>query len=373
VDTVLRWPSGLEWLAVIPMLSALVFVHELGHFLLAVLMRVRVEEFGFGYPPRMLVLLERKGVKYTLNWLPFGGFVRMAGEERGFDDPGSLSSKKPWQRFLVFAAGPVMNFCFAVVIYISLFIGGIPEPKGPVLVEAVTPGSPAAVVGIRPGDVVLSIGGESVRSLADVQGATSKHLGQGAAVEIERQGERLTLQLVPRRPEETPPNEGAMGVTITLAQVESMSTRQVGLGRSILLGVQRAVFLIGAMAQGLGQMVISLVSPSVPAPEGGVSGPVGIARLTGQVVRSGWLPFLDLTAFLSLNFALLNILPLPALDGGRLAFVVAEWLRRGKRMPPEREALVHLIGMAALVAFMLVVTYLDVTRWLQGRSVLPGG
>ena len=370
---VLRWPSGLEWLAVIPMLSVLVFTHELGHFLAALWMKVRIEEFGFGYPPRMLVLFERKGVKYTLNWLPFGGFVRLAGEESSFDDPGSLTTKKPWQRFLVFAAGPFMNFVLAVAIYIGLFIGGIPEGRGPIVVEGIAPGSPAAAAGVQVGDVLLRIGNVPIRSFAEVQQATAAHLGEVTEIEVKRGEQNLTLRLVPRRPEETPANEGAMGITITLAQVEDVALRKVGIGHSIVLGLQRALMLIGAMAQGLSQFVISLVSSSVPAPEGGVSGPVGIARLTGEVVRGGWLPFLDLTGFLSLNFALLNILPLPALDGGHIAFVIAEWLRRGKRVPPEREALVHLIGMAALVGLMLVITYLDLVRWLQGGSVLPGG
>lgn len=373
MDTLLRWPSGLEWLAVIPMLSVLVFVHELGHFLAALWMKVRVEEFGFGYPPRMLLLFERRGVKYTINWLPFGGFVRLAGEERGFDDPNSITNKKPWQRFIVFSAGAFMNFVLAIVLYIVLFSSGIPELRGPVVVEAVAPQSPAAVAGIEPGDIMLSIGERPVRSFGDVQEATNSRLGEVTVVEVERDGETLSLTLVPREPAETPPGEGAMGVTISLAEVEDTVLRRVGFGESVLLGVQRAFFLVGAMAQGIGQMVLGLVSPSVPAPEGGVAGPIGIARLTGEVVRSGWLPFIDLTAFLSVNFALLNILPLPALDGGRLVFVVLEWVRRGKRVPPEREAVVHLVGMMLLIAFMLVVSYLDVTRWLRGDSLIPGG
>jgi len=127
------------------------------------------------------------------------------------------------------------------------------------------------------------------------------------------------------------------------------------------------------MAEGLGQVVIGALSPAVPVPEGGVTGPIGIARLTGEVMRTGWLPFIDFTGFLSVNFALLNILPLPALDGGHLVFVLLEWIRRGKRIPPEREALVHLVGMVVLMGFVVVVSYLDIVRWLEGASVLPGG
>ena len=355
------------------MLSLLVFTHELGHFLAALWMRVRVEEFGIGYPPRLVQLFERRGVKYTLNWLPFGGFVRMAGEERGFDDPGSLTAKKPWQRLIVFSAGPIMNLILAVLIYVLLFGAGVQEAVGPVLVQSVAQGSPAAVAGILPGDTLLVIGDMSVRSFTDVQEATGRHLGEATTVELDRAGQTVSVVLVPRRADETPANEGAMGITISLAEIESVVNRPVSLGQAIVLAVQRTFLLVGAMAEGLGQLVISVFSPSVPAPEGGLAGPIGIAQLTAEVVRSGWQPFLDLTAFLSVNFTLLNFLPLPALDGGRIAFALLEWVRRGKRVRPEREALVHLLGMAALILFMLVVSYLDVVRLLQGGSLVPGG
>ncbi|MHB0875698.1 MAG: M50 family metallopeptidase [Anaerolineae bacterium] len=355
------------------MLSLLIFSHELGHFLAALWMKVRVEEFGFGYPPRMVQLFERKGVKYTLNWLPFGGFVRMAGEERGFDDPGSLTAKKPWQRLIVFSAGPLMNLALAIAIYILLFGSGVQEAIGPVVVQSVAPQSPAAVAGIQEGDTLLSIGGTAVRSFTEVQDATNRHLGDATTVEVDRGGQTLSVVLVPRNRNETPANEGAMGITISLSEIESVVNRPVGIGEAIKLAVQRTFLLMGAMAEGLGQLVLSVFSPSVPAPEGGVAGPIGIAQLTGEVVRSGWQPFLDLTAFLSVNFALLNFLPLPALDGGRLAFALLEWIRRGKRVRPEREALVHLVGMALLILFMLVVSYMDVVRLLQGGSLVPGG
>ncbi|NPV07699.1 MAG: site-2 protease family protein [Anaerolineae bacterium] len=373
MDALLRWPSGLEWLAVIPLLSILVFAHELGHFLAALWMKVRVEEFGFGYPPRMLVLFERNGVKYTLNWLPFGGFVRMAGEERGFEDPGSLAAKAPWQRFIVFAAGPTMNVLLAVLIYIGVFAGGIPEPVGPVVIQEVAAGSPAAQAGLQAGDVLTHIGGAAVRSFTDVQDSTAAHLGEPVEITVLRDQVPLTITLVPRRPEDTPEGQGAMGVTISLQEVEDVVYRRTGPIRTIWLGIQRALFLVGAMMEGLGRLILSLFTTSVPAPEGGISGPVGIARLAGEVARGGWLPFLDLTGFLSLNFALINVLPLPALDGGHIAFVLLEWVRRGKRVPPEKEALVHLAGMVILIGLMLVVSYLDVVRWIQGESVLPGG
>jgi regulator of sigma E protease len=211
-----------------------------------------------------------------------------------------------------------------------------------------------------------------VRSFAAVSEATHRNVGAATSVEVERAGARLSVVLVPRPPRDTPVNEGAMGITIGLAAVESVTTVPVSFGRAALMGVQHAFLLVGAMAQGLGQLVLSAVSPAVAAPEGGVAGPIGIAQLTGEVVRSGWQPFLDLTGFLSLNFALLNFLPLPALDGGRIAFALLEIVRRGRRVRPEREAVVHLAGMAALILLMLVISYFDVVRLLQGRSLLPG-
>ncbi|MGI6209260.1 MAG: M50 family metallopeptidase [Anaerolineae bacterium] len=373
MDALLRWPSGLEWLAVIPMLSLLVFGHELGHFVAALLMGVRVEEFGFGYPPRALVLFEHRGVKYTLNWLPFGGFVRMAGEEQGFNDPGSLAAKPPWKRFVVFAAGPTMNALLAVLLYIGIFSAGIPEASGPILIDQVAPGSPAAEVGLQSGDILTRIGDTPVRSFADVQHATAAHIGEPVEVTVSRGEEEFTTTLVPRRPEETPPDQGAMGITISIEEVEEIVYRRVGPLQTISLGFQRALSLVVAMVEGLTQLVLSVFTPSVPAPEGGVAGPVGIARLAGEVARGGWLPFLDLTGFLSLNFALINFLPLPALDGGHIVFVILEWVRRGKRVPPEKEALVHLAGMVILIGLMLVISYLDVVRWIQGEAILPGG
>lgn len=369
----LVWPSGLEWLAVVPLLSVLVFVHELGHFLAAILMRVRVEEFGFGYPPRALTLFERNGIKYTLNWLPFGGFVRMAGEETGFDDPGSLSGKAPWQRFLVFAAGPILNVVLAILIYTGIFAAGVPEYAGAVVVTGVAPGSPAEIAGLRPGDTVVQIGDRTISSFDDVEAATAADRGLETTVTAEREGATLSVQLVPRLPEDTPEDQGALGITISYGEPYSVVYHRASLPEAFSLGCQRVLFLFSAMVEGLGQLVLSPILPSVEAPEGGVSGPVGIARLAGEVAQMGWEPFLDLGAFLSLNFALINALPLPALDGGHIAFVIVEWLRRGKRVPPQKEALVHLAGMMLLIALMLVVSYLDVVRWVQGGPVIPGG
>ncbi|HID30221.1 MAG TPA: PDZ domain-containing protein, partial [Desulfobacterales bacterium] len=209
-------PSGLEWLAVIPMLAVLIFMHELGHFLAAIRLGVKVEEFGFGYPPRLLTLFERKGVKYTINLIPLGGFVRMVGEEGNFEAEGSLHSKKPWQRFIIFVAGPFMNLILAIALFSLLFYAlGMPILTGKIVVSAVSPDAPAARAGIEVGDILLEVGGTPIKKLEDVSRATKPFLGREVEVVLKRGEQTLHLRLTPRKPEDCPPNQGAMGIVIS--------------------------------------------------------------------------------------------------------------------------------------------------------------
>lgn len=368
--------GALSWLAVIPILGVLIFVHELGHFLAARLVKVKVEEFGFGYPPRMLTLFERDGVKYTLNWLPLGGFVRMVGEEGNYDVEGSLYSKKPWQRALVLFAGPAMNLLFAALTFALIFgVFGIPipdrfRPTGRVVVTAVVPGSPAAIAGLQRRDVILQIDGKQVHTPEELKMEVEQRAGQPVHLLVDRQNQLVEISLTPRRAEDTPAGQGPMGVGIG-AEGDYVYRRLPPL-EALVSGFAQMVFSLLAMIGGLAELVRGLLFPNHAVPAGGVAGPIGIARLTGEVVQEGLRPLLGLAAFLSVNLGLLNLLPLPALDGGRLFFVFLEWLR-GKRIPPEREALVHALGMALLLTFILIISYFDLANWLRGGSIIPGG
>ncbi len=355
------------WLAVIPVLGILVFWHELGHFLAALWMKVKVEEFGFGYPPRMLTMFERNGVKFTLNWLPLGGFVRMVGEETGFDNEGSLSSKRPWQRAVVLTAGPLMNLILAPLLYAIVFATGTPYPMGKVAITEIASGSPAAAAGLQVDDQFLKIGDIAPETTDDVRAAILQHRGEPLIVQVQRGEEVVTLTLTPRTVADTPPGEGAAGVAIARSFVTAQN-----LGQALWMGTARTGEVVVMMATGFSQLARSLIAPQPDAPPlGGIAGPIGIARITGELAQEGLAPLIELTAFLSLNFFILNLLPIPALDGGRLVFVVLEALRRGKRIPPEREALVHLVGMAGLLALMLIVAYFDVAAWLRGAPIFP--
>jgi regulator of sigma E protease len=369
--------SGLAILAVIPILGFLIFVHELGHFLAARWMGVRVREFGFGYPPRMLKLFERDGVEYTLNWLPLGGFVKMVGEQDDFDGPGSLAAAPPLRRVVVLVAGSFMNIVTAVVLFAVLLTAvGVPRLQADptrmrVQIEAIAPDSPAAAAGLQVGDVFISIDGVEMFGAENVSNAIRAGAGRPVAIVLERAGQRFTVTVVPRLPAEIPPGQGAIGVRIApLIPPDAVTRERMGVGEALVAGVTYTVRFIGLMIEGLSGLLRGLLGQQSAMPEGGVGGPVAIARITAEVARQGWADLLELTAILSLNLAVINLLPIPALDGGRLLFVLIEGVRR-KRIPPEKEALVHLAGFALLLGLMFLITIVDVQNWVAGRPPLP--
>jgi len=370
--------STLALFAVVPVLGFLIFIHELGHFLAARWMGVRVLEFGFGYPPRMVKLFERDGVEYTLNWLPFGGFVRMAGEDGDDDDPHALPNVAPWRRIIVMVAGPFMNLVTAVVIFAGLMMAGVPtyigDPdKALVQIAAVAPDSPAEQAGLQAGDVILAIDGQPITGIENVVAAIKSNAGREISLTIRRGEEEITTSLRPRLPEEIPPGQGATGVQIQPYIGEGdIQLVRYGPLQALVGGVQQTWNTIVLMLAGLAQMIRGLISPDVPAPEGGVGGLVAIGRITAEVARQGWRDLLNLTAFLSINLAILNLLPIPALDGGRIVFALAEMISR-RRIPPEKEALIHMAGFVVLIGLMLIITFMDISNWIAGKPPIPGG
>lgn len=333
--------------------SLLVFVHEFGHFITAKLAGVRVEEFGFGYPPRLLDLGTWQGTRITLNALPVGGFVRM-----NEDDPtaeGSLARKSRAVRAIVLAAGALMNLLLAIVLYSSSFMLGalVPVEAPGAGIYYVAPQSPAEAADLQPGDTIVEIDGEKIQDVNKAVEIISENAGQPVTLLIRREGEVLSpVTVTPRQ--DPPPNEGALGVALDLplGRERYPVWEAVPKGFAAVYNTIRAVFytIRAAIRQDL----------SVPLQ---VTGPIGIYQETVEVAKTGLERLIEFTAFLSLNLFLMNLLPLPALDGGRLLFVVLEWLRGGKKVPPEKEALVHAVGMAVLLASMLVITYFDYQRY----------
>jgi regulator of sigma E protease len=406
--------------------GVLVLFHETGHFIAAKLTGVTVEEFAFGYPPRLLTLWRARGVilvdrmkliidhrrvrlpddlqagtwvhykyesdddgrhfltrievvnpedpsserasyveqfeagtRYSLNAVPFGGYVKLLGEEDP-SAPGSLANKRWPVRFGVLAAGSLMNLVLAILLFSAIYLVGWDEGlPSPVQIQVVNSGSPAEQADIQVGDLVLSIDGMQVQSPFELAEKTEARVGVPVTLYLQRGEERFSVRLVPR--EHPPQNEGAMGVEISPSRFQRVS---YPIWRAIPLGFQTTAIAILAMVQGIVWMIQGIIAPDV-------SGPITIARAAGEAVSSGLISLFNLTAFLSINLCILNLIPFPGLDGGRLLFLVIEALRGGRRIAPEREGLVHLIGIVILLGFMLLVSYYDIVRWISGQPILP--
>lgn len=336
--------------------SLLVFTHELGHFLVAKWRGVKVEEFGFGYPPRLFTITKIGGTELTVNAIPFGGFVRFLGENDP-TVPGSLASQGWRVRGGVFIAGAVMNMVLAALLFGATALIGEPVPITEVEIIEVGSGSPAEAAGMKVGDLILELDGLEITDSLALQRYTHERVGQEVYLLLEREGERLEVALTPRL--HPPSGEGPMGIAMHTVVVGTKLVRYEA-WRAIPIGISRTFRAVGVIVFGLIYMVRGLISPEL-------AGPIGIAQATAQVAQMG-LPFLlQFTAFLSVNLALINLLPFPGLDGGRLAFVLLEVLRGGRKIDPEKEGLVHLIGMFILIGLVLVVSYFDILR-ISGGS-----
>lgn len=339
----------------IGILVGLILAHEFGHFITAKAFRVEVKEFGLGFPPR-IIGRKRGETIYSLNAIPLGGFTKLAGEEDP-EAPRSLAGKPTGIRVLVLSAGSLMNLLAPLALFTIAFMIPHDVVIGQVLVEEVAPNSPAATTGIEDGDTILSINDRPVKNTGDLQRYIQLNLGREMEITVTHDDlSRESFRLVPRwRP---PEGEGAIGITVRT--IDATVVRQSEPAwRAASLGVSTCVETFVLFKNG----VLSMITGATPLE---VRGPVGIAEMTGEVARAGLSPLLEFAAFLSINLGLINIFPLPALDGGRIAFVLLEKVRGGKRIPPKTEGLIHLIGFALLIGVIIAITYTDITRIISG-------
>lgn len=368
----------LTIISFILVLTILVLIHELGHFITAKWLGVKVEEFGFGFPPRAWGKKIGETI-YSINWLPIGGFVKLFGEdEAGGGRVGSVSPEKiekkdrkraffarsVWQRFLIVFAGVFMNFTLATVL-LTYIVGvqGIPRPGNEVFVVTVVKNTPAEKAGLTQGDRIVAIDALAVDAPEKLITYTKSHVGKQIALTIvTKENKKETISLTPRTT--YPSNEGAMGVAVgTNVVLQKYPWYQWP-----FVGLREALIQSWMIVSGLWQLLVQLFTKGqVPQ---GLAGPVGIAQITGQFVQMGVIPTLSLLALLSLNLAILNILPIPALDGGRLFFIVIEAVFR-KKVSPKVEGYAHAIGMALLLALIVLITLHDIIRIATGGSLLP--
>jgi len=340
-------------------LSVILIAHELGHFITAKASGVRVEEFGLGFPPR-LVSFKRGETRYSLNLIPFGGFNKLTGEEDPTEER-SLARKNRGIRLMVISGGSLMNFLLALILFSSSYLIPHQIVTGQVMVDDLNPNSPAAAAGIKIGDIILSVNDNPVRNNNELYQSVMDSLGEETTLVIQHPDSTTeTVLLTPRA--DPPEGEGAIGITMKTVNATTVSKRYP-LWQVIPLGAIEMANTVVMWVQGLVSIFTSNVLDSF-------LGPVGIAQLTGEVAVFGILPLLRIAALISLVLGIMNLLPLPAIDGGRLAFLFLEWVRRGKRVSPRIEGIVHIIGLAMFLLFFLAVTYQDILRIISGESLL---
>lgn len=423
-------------------LGVLVFFHELGHYWVARRNGIVVEEFGMGYPPRLVKLFTYDGTDFTINLIPFGGFARMRGEDGGDMAPGSFNAASRGARAATLVAGPLMNALLAIVLFAGSFMAGFPASvaypqlttvpagslaadlglqEGDLLLEAagdatlvsVTPnmpfeaweptgnteslaltvsragtlmeipvqsestvrelltsieyepvlnteivliaeGSPAETEGLQVNDLVFQIDGSVVTFENPLTAIVSENVGRELPITVYRDGNWVTINVTPRV--DPPPGEGSLGIQIS--SISSLAT--LPFLQAAWEGVVATVQYIAVVVQ----LPIMLIAGQLSPADAQLSGPVGIANLIGGATRATietglWFPILRLSAILSAALAITNMLPLPALDGGRLLFIFIEVLR-GRRINPEREGLVHMVGFMLLLGLMVYITVQDI-------------
>ena len=333
-------------------LAIVVIAHELGHFATAKACGVKVDEFGIGFPPR-IIAVKYGETEYSLNWVPLGGFTKMAGEE----DPNierSLASKSIGKRLLVLSAGSIMNFILPFLLLTMAFMIPHDIVTGNVSVVEVVADSPAETAGIQAGDKILEINDKSINNTADISRYIQMNLGNEMTILLERSdGSKDTVTVVPRW--NPPAGDGSVGFSIRTDNA-AIEKRSYNPWVAFQKGATEAFETMVLFKNGILSMFIGTSTTA------DLVGPVGIAQITGQVAQAGISPLLEWTAFFSLNLAIINLLPLPALDGGRIIFVLLEWIRRGKKVAPETEGKIHFLGFALLIMLMVAITFQDIGR-----------
>ena len=333
-------------------LAVLIIIHEFGHFSAARLFKIPVEEFGLGFPPRVATLFTAGGTKFTLNLLPFGGFVRPKGENNP-DIPDGLAAANPWKRLGVLIAGPMANLLVGVVLY-AMIINRIGSPiPDQVQVVEVMPNSPAAQAGLLPGDLILWVNDAEIKGTESIQSAIYENLGNETQITYSRDGQVATVSLIPRI--DPPEGEGAIGI------VMSNPTQPV----SVIAALPAGAVSVYEHSEVLLTFPVRILQGQMDPSEGrllGFKGMFDVYQAVQETEVTQNIPagvnVLGFFATLTISFGILNLLPIPALDGGRIMFTLPEIIL-GRRVPPRYENAIHLVSLALLLMLLVFVNLQD--------------
>jgi regulator of sigma E protease len=348
----------IEILTFVLALAALIIIHEFGHFVVARLLNVEVEEFGLGFPPRMATLFHAWGTRFSLNWLPFGGFVRPKGE----NDPnveGGLAASSPWVRLAVYVAGPMANLLVGVLLYAIIFSRiGVPVTDQVQVIE-VAPGSPAAQAGLLPGDLLVGINEIEINGTLDLQDAIRANHEKPTVIRYLRDGQAGQVTLIPRG--NPPEGQGAIGI------VMGNPTRTV----SILTAAPTGAVAVVRHGRELLAFPVRMIRGQIAPEEGRLVGFKGMFDIYQEVRQTEATPtipagvnVLAFFATITISLGILNLMPIPALDGGRIMFTLPELIIR-RRIPPKYENVINLVSFALLLILMLVINLQDFLNPVQ--------
>ncbi len=363
-------------------LASLVLFHELGHFIIARRNGIKADEFGFGFPPRICGIykddttgrykivwgdknIESSHTIYSFNWLPLGGFVRIKGEDGQNQDPDSFGNKSAWVRVKVLGAGVFMNFVLAWILISVVFTIGLPQPIDSteatrysdvkIQILEVKKGSPAETMGLQLGDEVLMIAGEKMKTLDAIKETILNNKGKNIDITINRLGKEMVLSGTPRT--EYPENEGSLGISFSETALVSYPWYE-----AIYQGALTTYGITTTILRAFGTMILGLFGNGQTNTPVDVTGPIGIVYMTKQMSDLGISYLLQFAAILSINLGIINILPIPALDGGRILFVLIEKIK-GSKVSHRTEGMIHQIGFILLLLLMLFITLRDFSHF----------
>lgn len=333
-------------IAALLLFGVIILIHEFGHFIFAKKNGITVHEFAIGMGPK-LFSKEKNGTMYSIRILPIGGYVSMEGEDEDSNKPGSFGTKSILQRASVIFAGPFFNLVLAVIFLIPVYI----YMGSPTTTLEILDNTPASKANLQSGDIVKSVNGKEINSWNEFTKVISSSKGEELNIAVDRNNKTVKVNVVPEKNE-----DGTYKIGVTYKK-----------DRNIINAIKQSFIQTGQMTMQMITFLKQMITGTVPGGfTNSVAGPVGVISIVSGAAKTGIMNLLYLGSIISLNLGIINLVPFPALDGGRLLLLFIEWIRGGKKINPDKEAMINMIGFCALMAFMVFITYNDVTKLFKG-------